>query len=164
MSLPVEPAPNAIAPTQRPTGVTVLGALAIAAGALAAAGGFILLALGTLAGAAGVAGADADMAWLGVLAVFGALAGVALLLYAAFAFLVAYGLFSRKRWAWYAALILAALQILQGLGSLVGLELVSALLGLGIGGFVAWYLLSPPVQAWFGVSHGTPWNYDRRAA
>lgn len=160
MALPVEPAPNAIAPAHRPTGVTVLAVLSVIAGVLSVFAGLALMALGAFFGAAGAAG---DSAGLGIVAALGALAGVALLLYAVFAFLVAYGLFSRKRWAWYAALVLAALQILQGVASLVGLEIVSAVLGLAIGGFIAWYLLSPPVQAWFGVSHNTPWKYSQRA-
>lgn len=162
MALPIEPNPNtAPAPATRPTGVTILGVLAVVAGGLAVIAGFALMAVGAFAGAAGAA---TDTPALGLFGVLGALAGVALLLYAVFAFVVAYGLLTRRRWAWYAALVLAALQVLQGLGSLLGLEIMSAALGLAIGGFIAWYLLSPPVQAWFGVSHSTPWKYDRRAA
>lgn len=158
MALPADPVRHPSAPGLRPTGVTILGVLAIVAGALAVVGAFILLAVGAIAGAAGIA---AESVGLGIVAAFGALAAVALFLYALFAFLVAYGLFSRRKWAWYAALVLAAFQILQGLGSLLALEIISAAIGLGIGGFIGWYLLSPPVQAWFGVSHNTPWTYEQ---
>lgn len=145
------------APTTRPTGVTVLAVLAFIGGALAVFAGLALMAAGAFLGAVG---AGDGGGWLMAL---GAAAGVFLLVYAAFAFAVGYGLLKRMRWAWYAALVLAALQVLGGLGSLVGLDIVGAVLNLGIGGFVAWYLLSPPIQAWFGVSHNTPWKYKTTA-
>lgn len=153
-------APGGIVPVQRPTGVTVLGVLAIIAGVLAVFGALALFAAGAILGAAG---AGSDSAGLGLLGALGAAGGVLLLLYAVFAFAVAYGLFNRKRWAWYATLILAGLQVLGGLMSLISLDIVSALLAFAIGGFIVWYLLSPPVQTWFAVSHKAPWAYKQTA-
>lgn len=140
----------------RPTGVTILAVLAIVAGVFAVFAGLAMMALGAFAGAAGLA---TDGGLMGVLGALGAIAGVLLLAYAGFCFAVSYGLFKRMRWAWYASLVLVVLQLLQGLMSLLGGEIVSALIGIAIGGFVAWYLLSPAVQSWFGVAHKVPWQY-----
>lgn len=145
-------------PAKRPTGVTILGVLAIIGGVFAVFAGLALMAMGAFMGAMG-AGADSGM--MGMFGVLGAAAGVFLLIYAAFAFAVAWGLFNQKRWAWYASLVLAGLQVLSGIISLISMDIFSALIGLAIGGFIVWYLLSPPVQAWFGVSHNAPWKYKQ---
>lgn len=146
------------APAVRPTGVTVLAVLAFIGGALAVFAGFALMTAGAFLGAMGAGGE-----WSGLFAIFGAAAGVFLLVYAAFLVAVGVGLLKRMRWAWYASMVIAALQMLGGLGSLVGLDLVGAVVNLGIGAFVGWYLLSPPVQAWFGVAFNTPWRYKPAA-
>lgn len=137
----------------RPTGVTVLAVLSLVAGALAVLAGIGLIFAGALFAGLG------DPSGLGLLGAFGAAAGVALLLYAAFVFAVGYGLLKRQRWAWYATLVLAALQVLGALVSLLSGDIMSALVSLAIAGVVGWYLLSPPVQGWFGVSHKVPWTY-----
>jgi hypothetical protein len=146
------------APTQRPTGITVLAVLAFIGGAFAVFGGLALMAAGAFLGAMGAGEGG------GLIAALGAVAGVFFLIYAALLFAVGFGLLKRKRWAWYVALVAAGLQILLGLGSLLAFDIIGALLNLGIGGFVAWYLLSPPIQAWFGVAHKTPWKYKGSAA
>lgn len=147
-------------PAQRPTGVTVLAVLAFIGAAFAILAGFVLLAAGAFLGAMG-AGTGAD--GLGFIAALGAAAALFVFLYAGVAIAVGIGLLKRKRWAWYVALVLGALQVLGGFGSLVAMDIFSALLNLAIGGLVIWYLLSPPVQAWFAVSHNTPWKYKTTA-
>lgn len=148
-------------PATRPAGVTVLAVLAIVAGAFAAFAGFGFMAAGAFMGAIGLRGESAGVSALGAL---GAMLGVFLLLYAAFAFAVAYGLFKRQRWAWYASLILAVLQIGQAIVSIGTGQFFGTILSLAIAGFVGWYLLSPGVQDWFGVSYKTPWQHPTRSA
>lgn len=140
----------------RPTGVTVLAILAILAGSIAILLGLALIAAGTFASVLGV---NADTRVLDVIGAVGAGAGVLVILYGIFDLAVAYGLFTRRRWAWYAAIVIVILQALQALGSLVAGDFVSAIVGFAIVGLVVWYLLSPPVQSWFGVSYKAPWTY-----
>ena len=140
----------------RPTGVTVLAVLAIIAGAFAVFAGLAFMAFGAFAGAAGI---SANSGTFGALGALGALAGIAFLVYAAFAFAVAYGMFKKMRWAWYAGLVLAGLGALGAIMSLVSAEFFSGLLSLAISAVIVWYLLSPPVQTWFGVSYKAPWTY-----
>ena len=154
---PYTPPPMTSAPQTRPTGVTVLAVLAIIAGVFAVFAGFALMAIGAMAGAIGM-GADSGM--MGMLGAFGAAAGVLVLLYGAFCFAVSYGLFKRMRWAWFATMVIAAFDVLSGIFSLISFEIVSAIFSLAIGGLIAWYLLSPPVQRWFGVNYNTPWKYS----
>lgn len=153
MVAPTPLPPTSPAPATRPGGVLALGILAILAslfwGFLAVAAYVASWVVGGVVG--GAEGATAGAAIGGLFAIlFVALGLVALV--------SGIGLLMRKRWGWYLALVWAALQVLQGLASLVGLEVFSALTGLAIGGLVAWYLLSPRVQAWFGVQHRTPWS------
>lgn len=155
---PAPPAATAMPPTMpqaRPTGVTVLAVLAAIGAVFAFFGAIAAFGLGAIMGAA----ADS-----GVLAALGIGLAIFLLVLAAVDAAAAYGLWTRKRWGWYMAMVGAALGILQGLASLVSLEIVSAILGLGVSGFIAWYLLSPPIQRWFGVAHKTPWTYKGAAS
>jgi len=154
MSTPT-PAPSRSITAARPKGVTILAVLAIIAGILAILAGLALMAIGTFVGAVGAS----DNTGLGIAGAFGAVAGVLMILYAVFAFAVAYGLFNQKRWAWYATIVMAGLQALGALASLLGGEIVSGLIGLAIAGLVGWYVLRPDVQAWFGVSYKVPWTY-----
>jgi hypothetical protein len=145
------PAP---APAARPTGVTILAVLAAIGAVGSIMAGLALLALG---GFLASAGADA-----GLFAALGAAGGVLLLLLAAVYAASAWGLWTRKRWAWYLALAAVGLQLLTTLMSLVAGDIGSGIIGLLIAGLVGWYLLSPAIQAWFGVSHKTPWSYPAK--
>lgn len=148
-----------VRPTRRPTGVTVLGVLAIISAFFSAMFGILAFVLGSVLGAI-IGGSFAGDGGAAAGGVIGALFGVFFLALGLVALIAGIGLLTGKRWGWYAAFVWAALSVLQGLASLLGLEVVSAAFGIGIGAFVAWYLLSPPVQAWFGVSHTTPWKYN----
>jgi uncharacterized membrane protein (DUF2068 family) len=94
-----------------------------------------------------------------MLAAFAGALGFFLIILAAIYAIAAFGLFTRKRWGWYMAIVAAALGLLQAVFSLLSGEIVSAIFGLAISGFMGWYLLAPHVQAWFGVAHNVPWQY-----
>lgn len=136
-------------PTSRPTGVTVLAVLTAIGAVFALIGALGAMAVGGAAAAVGG----------GIWALFGAIFGVIMLAYAAFAAATAWGLWTRKKWAWFATVAIAAFQILMALNSLVSMEVGSALLSLAVGGIVVWYLFSPAVQAWFDTSYKVPWTY-----
>src|SRR5581483_5328004 len=95
---------------------------------------FAIFAAGALAGAAVNSSS---------LVALGAAGGVLVLAYALFAAAVAWGLF--------------------GLLTLLGAAFVGGLAQLVLAGVAAWYLLSPPVQRWFGVAYAPPWTYRERA-
>jgi hypothetical protein len=66
-------------------------------------------------------------------------------------FLVAWGLWTGKKWAWYIAFIFAILGALGGLFSLP-----SGIVGLIIDGLIIWYLWQPNVKAFFSMGAPTP--------
>lgn len=142
--------------THRPTGVTVLGVLAAISGALSILAGFAFIAAGSAIGALGL---TSNSGAFGALGALGAVAGVLFVIFGAFELAGSYGLFTRKRWAWYAAIVIAIGQGLQGIVSLLGGNILNALIGLALAAVVVWYLMSPVVQDWFGVSYKSPWTY-----
>lgn len=139
--------PSLTAPQTRPIGITVLAVLALIGAVFGVLGALVVFAASAVLAA-----------FLGPLAAFGAVAAILLLAYAAFAAAVSYGLFKRLRWAWYASLVMAGLQLLMGLLALLSFDLVTVVVDVAIGGVIGWYLLTPPIQAWFGVKHDVPWN------
>ncbi|MGE5323077.1 MAG: hypothetical protein ACM3SW_09460 [Actinomycetota bacterium] len=92
----------------------------------------------------------------GILAAVGAAAGVVLLVCAALAVLLGWGLLKLKEWARIVAIILAALGVLgallglfAGLGHFMMIGIFWALCRLAINGLIIWYLLQPHVKAAF---------------
>jgi lysylphosphatidylglycerol synthetase-like protein (DUF2156 family) len=155
MAGPVQPLPgNVPVSSDRPVGVTILAVLAIVAAIFALFAGIAIFAVGSLA-AAGTGRVG--------FAALGVVGGVLVLAYAAFSAAVAWGLWMQRRWAWYATVVLAILQAVFALSSLVTGGFLSGLLQLVLAGVVVWYLMSPPVQGWFHVSYKAPWGYRERA-
>ncbi len=138
-----------IRPNDRPTGITILAGLFAIAAVFALFGAFF-----AFAGSVVLAPTDLGVADMGAFA-------VVLLVVAAVSAVVAWGLFTQERWAWYAAIILTALSALSSLAGMFSGAIFSNLVGLVVAGAVIWYLLKPEVQAWFGVRHDTPWKYGR---
>lgn len=139
-------------PDARPTGVTVLAVLNGIFGVFALLGGLGMM-LGGGAIATMMGGPDGGM--------FAALAGVfgfVFLVMGALYLLAAWGLWTRKRWAWYVAMVGVVLGILNGIVSLP-----FGIVGLLIAGFIGWYLLTPGVQRWFGLNYNVPWNKNTTA-
>lgn len=130
------PIPGVRAP-QRPAGVSVLATLAWLAAALA-------FAAGASAWALGVSLADEDGN------VLAGLGGLVVLLAAAYA-LVGWGLWTRRRWAWYGTLAVEGIAVFLALAALLAGDLVAPLVSLLVAGVVVVVLLRREVQAWFGV-------------
>lgn len=118
----------------RPLGVTVLAILAGAAAALA-----LLASVGAFTAPGDAFGG------------FAAAMGVFLLLYAVLAAAVAYGLWNGRTWAWYAALVVAGIGILNGALNILAGEFLGGALGLVVNGLILWYLLRDEVKTWFHV-------------
>ena len=126
---------------QRPTGITILAVLDIL-------GGILALLLGALLAAAGGSGVLSSVGY-GNLSGLVSIAGGFLVVVGALAILVGWGMWSGKGWAWVAALILAALGVIGGLGSLV-VGRFSGVVSLIIDVLILWYLFRPHVKAYFG--------------
>ena len=125
----------------RPTGVTVLAILAFIGGIFGILGGLTLAGLGGFVAASGAAGGG-----------FAAVLGVLLLLYGVLAFILGYGFWTLKPWAWTLGVGLQgasiALNILQFINDAD--QLVSAIISIAITAAILWYLFQPHVKAAFG--------------
>jgi len=137
----------------RPTGVTIIAVLDFIAAAFCVLGG-----LGVMLGGGFVASMMGQQsgAGAGVLAAIGAAAGVFLLVCAAVAVLLGWGLLKLKEWARIVTIVLAAIGALFSLIGLVGVlghfamvAVVFVLVRLAINGLIIWYLVQPHVKAAF---------------
>jgi uncharacterized membrane protein (DUF2068 family) len=107
---------------QRPLGVTILAILTII-------GGIALLSIG------------AALVVIGI--------GVALIVLGIAYFVMAYGLWKGKRWAWTITLILSVIGIILGIAS-IATGNVGAIIHIIINAVVIYYLYRPNVKAYFG--------------
>lgn len=136
--------------TTRPTGVTLLGIAFILLGLLSLFWSLLVFGFGAATGVVGTLFGDGVLATVGGAQTIQGIIGI---IAAVIDLVVAYGLLALKRWAWLLALI----------G--VGVNVVSGVLGLFSGGFVAiccgviglvipagivFYLLQPEVRQAFG--------------
>jgi uncharacterized membrane protein HdeD (DUF308 family) len=106
----------------RPLGVTVIAILTVIAGVAFAAIGAILLAVGI---------------------------GFALVALAIAYFVMAYGLWKGKRWAWTITLILSVIGIISGIAS-IAVGNTGAIFHVIITAAIIYYLYRPNVKAFFG--------------
>ena len=142
-------------PADRPTGVTVLAVLAFVGAGACALGAFAMLALA--AGGALFGTTMQQAPWFffpfaffsAFLVVFALFAALFLLGFGALALAVGLGLLRKQAWAWIAAMVLAGLWALGGLGSFARRD-VSGIVPLVAGGAAIWYLWRPEVRAHFG--------------
>jgi uncharacterized membrane protein (DUF2068 family) len=118
----------------RPTGITILAVLEILGGLALLAGGALLIAVGAIAGSGLVSGAGGILIILGLLS-----------------FVVTYGLWTGKGWAWRIALILSIVGIVFGAVSIAE-GLTGSIIGIIINLIVIYYLTRPYVRAYFGRS------------
>jgi hypothetical protein len=115
---------------ERPTGITILAVLQTLAGLiyLIAGSGVVLV--------GGVLG--------GVFGAIGSAIGIVFVVLGLVEFVVAWGYLTRKGWARWAGLILAAIGVLEGLTSLP-----NGILSIAIDGVVLYYLTRPYIIDWF---------------
>lgn len=140
----------------RPTGVTVLAVLGFICGAL-----LFLASMGMfLMGSAGMLAASRQGSALGgPLAIFGAFAGVAFLIFAALYVTCGVGLLKLANWARILTIILVALGLLfaafGAFGAMVAFHIGSAIFELVVLAIDAWillYLFKPHVKQAFGIA------------
>ena len=112
----------------RPLGVTIIAILAILGGIGLLFSGFTAFAL---------------------LPVVGIIVGGLLVVIGLAYFVMAYGLWKGKGWAWRITLILAAIGIIVGIGS-IAVGNVGALVHILINAIVIYYLYRPKVKSYFG--------------
>ncbi len=127
----------------RPTGVTVLAILEIIGAILSLIGAMAFFALGALVGV------ETEFeAMGGLLAAAGVAFGGLLLILALVGFVLAYGFWTGKGWAWILGIIFSIIGIIIGLVSIIGNP--SSVIGIIINGLILYYLTRPHVKAWFG--------------
>ena len=136
---------------KRPTGITIIAVayilLAILSllwsGLVFGVGGLSSL-FGGLFGADNVAAFGTSSAWSGFLGIITAIVQI----------VVAIGLLSMKRWAWFLALASVALTVVQGLVGIFGggpFAFMCGILGLAIPLGILIYLLLPGIRRAFGI-------------
>lgn len=136
---------------KRPTGITIIAIVYIVlailsllwSGLVFGVGGLGSL-FGGLFGADNVAAFGTSSAWSGFLGIITAIVQI----------IVAIGLLSMKRWAWFLALVSVALTVVQGLVGIFGggpFAFMCGLLGLAIPLGILIYLLLPGIRRAFGI-------------
>jgi hypothetical protein len=129
------------APTQRPTGVTILAVLAIIGGVL----GILFGLLAVLGGGLVAASLDAGAGTL--IIIFAIISIVIGVLYLAFGI----GAWGLKPWAWMLGVIGAGLSLLSSIAQMILTQDIGGnILGIIIAGVILFYLFTPPVKAAFG--------------
>jgi hypothetical protein len=117
----------------RPTGVTILVILEVLSGLSSLLGGLGLVAFGALVG------------FFGIIAGF---LGEILLVFALVSFVLAYGLWNGKGWAWTWSLVFAVISAILALLQMSSPS--SAIVQLIIAGIIIYYLMRPYVKTYFG--------------
>jgi len=112
----------------RPLGVTIIAILAVIGGIGSLLSGFAVMA---------------------VVPFVGIILGVILIIIGLAYFAVAYGLWKGLNWAWTITLIVSAIGIIVGIGSII-VGNVGAIFHVIINGIVIYYLYRPNVKAYFG--------------
>jgi hypothetical protein len=112
---------------QRPIGVTIIALLTILGGLA-----FLVSALGTLI----------------LIPLIGIFIGSGLFILGLAYFLMAYGLWNAKSWAWTFTLILSGIGIIVGIGSIV-VGNIGAIFHMIINAIIIYYLYRPNVKAFF---------------
>lgn len=112
----------------RPLGVTIIAILAVLGGIGSLISGFTVLALIPLVGLI--------------------LGGILIIIGLAY-FAVAYGLWKGLNWAWTITLIVSAIGIIVGLGS-IAVGNIGALFHVIVNAIVIYYLYRPNIKAYFG--------------
>lgn len=126
----------------RPLGVTILTVLQILQGILILVGGLALSIAGLII--------PEIFPHVRFFAVRSGLLGVGLVALAVIDFILAYGLWKGKGWAWIATLIFAVLGVAFSVISLFMRPRVGELVSLMLDLVILYYLMQPRIQAYFG--------------
>ena len=138
----------------RPLGVSIIAILNVISGIIMLIGGVGLAAVGSALPTMTTVDPNAggQMALVGLLGGGAAAAvGAVLIVLGIVSFIVAWGLFKGKGWAWTVTIILSAISVIMGIVSLVGGNF-GAIVNIIIAGVVIYYLYRPHVKAYFGKS------------
>jgi len=130
----------------KPTGITILVAFEALSSLLLLMGGIALITLGRFA--AEMVPVPIPRALVGA---FVSLFGVVFLVLGITGFVVCWGMWTGKGWAWSVALVLVVIGAVIGLASLPG-----GVVGLAVNGFIAYYLWQPHVKAFFSKGVQAP--------
>jgi uncharacterized membrane protein len=123
---------------KRPTGVTIIAVLAAIGGVFGLLAALVLLAGGTVGGAAGLGG-------------FLFVAGLLVLAYAVLSLVIAYGFWTLQPWAWPLGIGVQVLGIVQALLQFMNdpNQLFNMVVSIAIAAVIIWYLYQPHVRAAF---------------
>jgi hypothetical protein len=137
----------------RPLGVSIIAILNVISGIIMLIGGVGLAAVGSALPTMTTVDPNAggQMALVGLLGGGAAAVGAVLIVLGIVSFIVAWGLFKGKGWAWTVTIILSAISVIMGIVSLVGGNF-GAIVNIIIAGVVIYYLYRPHVKAYFGKS------------
>jgi hypothetical protein len=137
----------------RPFGVSIIAILNVISGIIMLIGGVGLAAVGSALPTMTTVDPNAggQMALVGLLGGGAAAVGAVLIVLGIVSFIVAWGLFKGKGWAWTVTIILSAISVIMGIVSLVGGNF-GAIVNIIIAGVVIYYLYRPHVKAYFGKS------------
>ena len=138
----------------RPLGVSIIAILNVISGIIMLIGGVGLAAVGSALPTMTTVNPNAggQMALVGLLGGGAAAAvGAVLIVLGIVSFIVAWGLFKGKGWAWTVTIILSGISVIMGIVSLVGGNF-GAIVNIIIAGVVIYYLYRPHVKAYFGKS------------
>jgi hypothetical protein len=135
----------------RPLGVSIIAILNVISGIIMLIGGVGLAAVGSALPTMTTVNPNAggQMALVGLLGGGAAAVGAVLIVLGIVSFIVAWGLFKGKGWAWTVTIILSAISVIMGIVSLVGGNF-GAIVNIIIAGVVIYYLYRPHVKAYFG--------------
>jgi hypothetical protein len=149
---------------RRPTGVTILGVLAILGGIALLFSGIVLIGLGLVIGTyvgSAITNALSNAGYSGLASIgVGTLAAILLALGAIFLilgilyFAVGVGYFGGKGWAWTIGIIVTFISIIFDVVQ-IALGAVSNAFGVIIGLLILYYLTRPHVKAFFGKGAST---------
>jgi uncharacterized membrane protein HdeD (DUF308 family) len=132
----------------RPTGVTILAVLEIIGGIFSLLAAAAFFALGALVGEAGM-GMVEELPGIGFLAgALAALLGGVFIIAGLVAFLLAYGFWTGRGWAWILGIIFSIVGIVLGVVSLLGNSV--SIVGILINILIIYYLTRTHVKEWFG--------------
>lgn len=143
--------------SQRPVGVTIIGAVCIVMAVLAGLAAMAIFAFAFIGGAA--MAPFTGYGWpftvgSAALAMFALVAALFVLAFGGLALAAGVGSMQGRQWAWVLTIVVMALNALRSVGDFAGGvrtgTFFSGVFGILVSGVVIWYYFQPDVQRWFG--------------